>query len=234
MASLVRAGASKLEVQALSSKPPTDPDKPDLPAEFRRARVGGALDQLTLEGLSLERADFSGQIAADVRIEQCRLAHVDLTGTQISRAFIQDTLLVAGSWANVRIEAMRTRRVAFKDVRMTGANLASASLEDVSFSDCRIDLGSFRFAKLTRISFQRCRLDEIDFSGAELASVAFVDCVLIKAMWADATLTRCEMRRSDISGAGNPERLRGVRMPWADALASAGELAAAAGVEIVE
>jgi uncharacterized protein YjbI with pentapeptide repeats len=196
--------------------------------------LGAPLDQFALEGSSLERADFSSQIAADVRIEQCRLAHVDLTGTQVSRAFMQDDLIVAGSWANVRVEEMRLRRVAFKDVRMTGANLASASVEDVTFSGCRIDLGSFRFAKLTRVSFQRCRLDEIDFSGAELVSVAFTDCVLIKAMWSDATLTRCEIRGSDISGAGNPERLRGVRMPWADVLASAGELAAAAGVEIVD
>jgi uncharacterized protein YjbI with pentapeptide repeats len=223
-----------VEGPALSTKPPRRPDQPDLPGEVRPATLCRALDQLALEGSSLERADFSGQSASDVRLEQCRLAHVDLTSTDLSRALLRDAVIVAGSWANVRTQEMRLRRVAFKGVRMTGANLSSASLEDVSFSDCRIDLGSFRFAKLTRVCFQRCRLDEIDFCGAELLSVTFIDCALIKAMWADATLTRCEMRGSDISGAGNPERLRGVRMPWADVLASAGELAAAAGVEIVD
>jgi len=42
------------------------------------------------------------------------------------------------------------------------------------------------------------------------------------------------MRGTDISGAGNPERLRGVRMPWPDVLASAGVLAAAVGIEVVD
>jgi hypothetical protein len=192
------------------------------------------LDHLALEGASLGRVNLSGQTASDVRLEQCQLTHVDLTGTVLSRALLRDAAIVAGSWANVRTEEMRLQRVAFKGVRMTGADLSSASLEDVSFGDCRIDLGSFRFAKLTRVRFERCRMEEIDFSGAELLSVAFINCSMVKALWAEATLTQCEMRGSDISGAGNPERLRGVRMPWVDALASAAELAAAAGVEIVD
>ena len=85
-----------------------------------------------------------------------------------------------------------------------------------------------------RVLFQGCHLEEIDFYGAELQSVRFLRCVMTKAVWADATLTRCEMRETDISGAGNPERLRGVRMPWPDVLGAARELAAAAGIKIVE
>jgi len=190
-------------------------------------------DHIALEGSLLERTDFSGQSASDVRLDQSRLAHVDLTTTALSRSVLEDVLIVGGSWANTRTAEMRLRRVAFEGVRMTGADLSSASLKDVAFSDCRIDLGSFRFAKLAQVSFERCQLDEIDFYGAELQSVMFVDCLMRRAVWADATLTRCEMRGTDISGAGNPERLRGVRMPLADVLASAVELAAAAGVEIV-
>ena len=57
---------------------------------------------------------------------------------------------------------------------------------------------------------------------------------MTRAVWAEAVLTRCEIRETDISGAGNPERLRGVRMPWTDVLSAAGVLAAAAGIEIVE
>ena len=117
---------------------------------------------------------------------------------------------------------------------MTGATLATAVFEDVSLTDCRIDLASLRSAKLTRVRFERCRLDEIDFGGAKLVSVAFIDCILVKALWTDATLTGCEMRGTDISGAGNPERLRGVRMPWPDVLASAGVLAEAVGIEVVD
>jgi uncharacterized protein YjbI with pentapeptide repeats len=117
---------------------------------------------------------------------------------------------------------------------MTGVDLSLGSLKDVSFTDCRADLASLRFAKLERVLFERCRLEEIDFYGAELASVMFLRCVMTRAVWAEATLTRCEMRDTDIGEAGNPERLRGVRMPWPDVINSAGVLAAAAGIEIVE
>lgn len=223
-----------MEGPALASQPPSHPELPDLPAELRPAPAPEALDQLAMEASSLERADFSGRSASNVRLEQCRLDRVDLTGAELLRPLLADVAVDGGSWANLRTQAMRLRRVAMAGVRMTGANLSSASLEDVSLRDCRIDLASFRFAKLTRVRFERCRLDEIDFSGAELVSVAFIDCVMIQAMWADATLTRCEMRGTDISGAGNPERLRDVRMPWVDVLASAAELAAAAGIEIID
>jgi uncharacterized protein YjbI with pentapeptide repeats len=178
--------------------------------------------------------DFSGATASEVRLDGCRLAQVDLTGTVIPQALFQDAVVVGGSWANMRTQKMRMRRVSFAGVRLTGATLASASLEDAVFTDCRIDLASFRSATLNRVRFERCRLDEIDFGGAKLTSVEFIDCVLVKALWTEATLTRCEMRGSDISGAGNPERLRGVRMPWPDVLASAAVLAAAVGVEIID
>jgi uncharacterized protein YjbI with pentapeptide repeats len=169
-----------------------------------------------------------------VRFDGCRLAQVDLTGSVLSRVLLQDAMVAGGSWANVHVVEMRMRRVDWRGVRLTGATLSGAVLEDVSFSDCRIDLASFRSAKMARVRFERCRLDEADFSGAKLGSVMFVGCVLVKALWTDATLSRCEMRGTDISGAGNPERLRGVRMPWPDVLAAAAVLAEAVGVEIID
>jgi uncharacterized protein YjbI with pentapeptide repeats len=117
---------------------------------------------------------------------------------------------------------------------MTGADLSQAAIEDASFTDCLLDLGSLHLAKLARVRFLRCRLDEMDFAGATLGSVSFTQCVLSKSLWTAATLTRCEMRGSDLSGAGNLERLKGVRMPLADVLSAALDWAAAIGVEIVD
>jgi uncharacterized protein YjbI with pentapeptide repeats len=159
---------------------------------------------------------------------------VDLTTATLSRPRLADVAIAGGSWANTRTVDMQLRRGTFRGVRMTGVGFASASVQDVSFVECRIDLSSFRFAKLARVRFERCQMEEIDFSSAQLQSVMFLDCVMVKSLWAEATLTRCEMRGSDISGSGNPERLRGLRMPWQDVLAAAGELAAAVGIEIVE
>jgi len=64
--------------------------------------------------------------------------------------------------------------------------------------------------------------------------VLFTDCDLAGASLAGATFTRCELRRCRLEGIGNPERLRGVRMPMADVVQAADVLAAAAGIEILE
>ena len=136
--------------------------------------------------------------------------------------------------SNVRTAALRVRRSAFTGVRMTGSDLAGSILEDVRFLDCRLDLAFFGTARLSRVRFERCRLDEVDFTEASLSSVAFVDCTLRGSVWTEASLTACELRGSDIAGAVHVERLRGVRMPVADVLAAATDLAAALGIEIVD
>jgi uncharacterized protein YjbI with pentapeptide repeats len=193
-----------------------------------------SLAGLALEAAALDRADFAGQTSSEVRVDGCRLTHAEFSESNMNHVLLQDVVVSGGSWANVRVREMRMRRASFTGVRLTGATLSAAAIEDVLFTDCRIDLASFRSAKLTRVRFERCRLDEVDFGGAKLASVAFVDSTLVRALWTDATLSRCEMRGTDLTGAGNPERLRGVRMPWQDVLASAAVLAAAVGIEIVE
>lgn len=218
----------------MASKPPIAPDPPDLPIEPHEARSRTLVDHLVVEGALLRRVDWSARTAGDIRLVQCRLDEVDMTGTGAPRATLEDVAITGGSLANARLSGVRLRRATLENVRLTGADFSSGSVHDTTFTDCRIDLGSFRFAALERVTFERCRLDEIDFYGAELRSVIFLDCAMVKAVWGEATLTRCEMRGTDISAAGNPERLRGVRMPWPDVVNSAGVLAAAAGIEIVD
>jgi hypothetical protein len=97
-----------------------------------------------------------------------------------------------------------------------------------------MDLCSFRFARIDRVRFERCRLGESDLYEAHLSSATFVDCDLSGVTLTGASFTRSEMRGCDLSSARNPEQLRGVRMPWVDVIRSAGELAGALGIEIVE
>ncbi len=218
----------------MASKPPIAPDPPDLPLEPHEARSRTLVDHLVLEGAVLRRIDWAAKTAGDIRLVQCRLDEVDMSGTGAPRATFEDVAITGGSLANARLSGVRVRRATFQGVRMTGADLSSGSVHDTTFNDCRIDLGSFRFASLERVTFEGCRLEEIDFYGADLRSVSFLGCAMVKAVWGEATLTRCEMRGTDISAAGNPERLRGVRMPWPDVVNSAGVLAAAAGIEIID
>jgi uncharacterized protein YjbI with pentapeptide repeats len=219
----------------MPSKPPTNPDTPDIPAELHRYdERARPLDRLELDCALVETADFSGQESTAVRIAECRLNRVDLSGSSLTAASFNDVAIAAGSWANVRTKELRVRRTTFKGVRMTGADLADSHLEDVTFVDCRMDLAFFVTAKLLRVRFERCMLDEVDWTDAHLSSVAFDRCSLARSVWTDATLLNCEMRASDMSGAAHLERLRGVRMPLEDVLTAAQDFALALGIDIVE
>ena len=119
-------------------------------------------------------------------------------------------------------------------MRLTGAALGNAVLEDVLFSDCRVDLARFRFAKLLRVRFESCRLEEADLYSTGLTSVVFSACDLTGVGLAGASFVESEMRGCRLAEVGNPECLRGVRMPWPDVVQAADVLALAVGIEIVE
>ena len=189
---------------------------------------------LEIEAVRIEKADLSGQTGSGIRIDQVRLNQIDIAGATMKAGLLTDVAVTGGNWANAQLQETRFRRVSFRNVRMTGIDLSGVELEDATFVDCQLDLAASRKAKLKRVRFERCKLDEADFSGAELSSVAFVDSSLKRSSWAEAHLFRCEARSSDITGAVNPECLRGLRMPWEDVLASAAVFAAATGIEIVE
>jgi uncharacterized protein YjbI with pentapeptide repeats len=216
------------------SKAPVAPARPDLPHELMSRELPGELRELDLEGVLLERIDLSDREAPNLQLVKSRLEQVDLSGAAVLGAGFRDVIAVGGSWANIRAERATLRNVQLGKLRLTGANLALADIEDATFQDCRIDLASFRFAKLKRVRFENCQMQEVDFYEAKLTSVVFTDCVLAGVTLAGATFTSSEMRGCDLSGAVNPGQLRGVRMAWPDVINAAGELAAAVGIEIVE
>jgi Pentapeptide repeats (9 copies) len=137
-------------------------------------------------------------------------------------------------WANRRAPRLSARRVEVRQCRLTGADLAEASLSDVSFTDCRLDLVGLRMARLERVSFRGCRMEECDFSAASLEDVLLEDCQLREATFNQALLTRVEIRRCDLTGLRGAEVFRSVRMPWNDVLENAPLFAAALGVEIID
>jgi uncharacterized protein YjbI with pentapeptide repeats len=73
-------------------------------------------------------------------------------------------------------------------------------------------------------------MEEADFHEAKLTSVLFENCSLVQASIAGVTFTRSELRGCDITALGNAERLRGVRMPWANVIQAAGVFAQAVGM----
>jgi uncharacterized protein YjbI with pentapeptide repeats len=218
----------------LASKAPIAPSPPDLPDDLagfeRPARLVGA----ELELMVLERADLANEDATRLQLLESLLVNVDLAGAKLEHALLRDVRVTEGTWANVRATGITLRRVELERVRLTGAEFSGSVLDDVTFIGCRLDLASFRNATLSSVRFHGCRMEEADYQDAVLASCVFVDCILTRSAWSNATFERSEMRGVDLAGAGNPECLRGVRMPWADVVNAAAELAAAVGIEIVD
>jgi uncharacterized protein YjbI with pentapeptide repeats len=145
-----------------------------------------------------------------------------------------DVVVCDLDWANRSVRGFKARRVELHRCRLTGSELAEATLSDVSFVDCRLDLVGLRVAKLERVVFRDCRMEECDFADATLADVLFEHCELRQASVAGARLKRVELRGCGLAGLEGVDALRGARMPWSDVLENAPLFAAALGVEIVD
>ena len=137
-------------------------------------------------------------------------------------------------WANRQARGLVVRRVELHRCRLTGAELAEATLTDVIFVECRLDLVGLRMAKLDRVVFRDCRMGECDFYDASLTDVLFEHCELREATFSGVKLERVELRRSDLAGLRGVEALRGARMPWNDVVENGPLFAAALGFEIVD
>jgi uncharacterized protein YjbI with pentapeptide repeats len=137
-------------------------------------------------------------------------------------------------WANLRSVRLSALRVELRRCRLTGTELAEASLRDVMFDECRLDLVGLRHARLERVVFRDCRMSECDFYGASLKDVLFERCELREATLSATTLQRVELRGCDLTAVRGAEALRGARMPWNDVLENAPLFAAVVGIEVVD
>jgi uncharacterized protein YjbI with pentapeptide repeats len=146
---------------------------------------------------------------------------------------LADVVVADQNWANQRAHRLSALRAEFRGCRLTGTDLAEATLRDITFDECRIDLVGLRHARLERVVFRDCRMSECDFYGSTLKDVLFERCELREATFSAATITSVELRGCDLAGLRGAEALRGARMPWNDVLGSAALFATALGIEIV-
>ena len=145
-----------------------------------------------------------------------------------------DVVVEDVDWANTRARGLSARRAELRRCRLTGVELAEATLSDVAFLDCRLDLAGLRMAKLERVVFRDCQLTECDFYEASLTDVLFERCTLREATLSGVKLERIELRGCDLTGVQGVEALRGARIPFDDVLQNAVLFAVALGLEIVD
>jgi uncharacterized protein YjbI with pentapeptide repeats len=137
-------------------------------------------------------------------------------------------------WANAQARGLSALRAELRRCRLTGVELAEATLRDVTFDECRVDMAGIRHATLERVVFRDCRMGECDFYGSSLKDVLFERCELREATFSECTIARIEFRGCNLAAVRGAEALRGARMPWVDVIENAALFAGLAGIEIVD
>jgi uncharacterized protein YjbI with pentapeptide repeats len=210
------------------------PGEPVLPLGLDRGEIASLRHDDRICELELIGAELSDQHASGVGFETVKLAGVDLSGSRLEHLSIVDGALHDCNLANVYSPRARLNRVVIERSRMTGIDLAQATLVDVAIRGCRVDLASFGSCRLERVTFDDCLLAQTDFLEARLDAVRFHDCELTRGDFRGARLRHCEFRRSDLADLQGIESLRGAAMQWPDIVAMAGAWAAALGVEVLD
>ena len=215
MAAPAIAALQAPDLPELTPVVPAPGDSGDL--ELSGARVSGSgaavaagrvrVRESELEGLVVEAANAPGLSLVDVVMRNCNLSNVDAR------------------------EGLLTR-VAMHGSQLVGFGFTRGEIRDLHVTDSSLQLASFSSAKLHNVVFERVNLAEASFMEARLEAVAFVDCRLDGTDFRRATLSGCAIRGVSLDGVLGVESLRGVRMPWADVVGSAGALAAALGIVV--
>lgn len=208
---------------------------PDLP-ELTAVSVDAGAAELELSG-ALVAVDVARGERGEVAVRRVRVRESELRGLVLGAGTaagltLIDVVLDGCGLSNVDGREGLMTRVEMRRSQLVGFGFTRGEARDLRVVDCSLQLASFTSATLHNVIFERVNLAEASFMDARLEAVAFVDCRLEGADFRDARLSGCAIRGATLDGVLGVESLRGLRMPWADVLSSAGALAAALGITI--
>jgi uncharacterized protein YjbI with pentapeptide repeats len=147
---------------------------------------------------------------------------------------MRDAVLRDANLANATFRGGEWTRVLVNGGRLTGLQVAEATLRDVLWRRCGAEMAAFRHTHLTRVTFADCNLREADFTGVRAEHVRFLDCDLRGAAFHHAQMTSSELRRCRLGGIEGVEGLRGAAMELEQLLELAPTLAHALGIGLLE
>jgi uncharacterized protein YjbI with pentapeptide repeats len=204
---------------------------PDLPELTPAVPALGDSGDLELSGARV--SGFGAAVAARrVRVRESELEGLVFEASNAPGLTLVDVVMRACNLSNLDAREGLMTRVATHDSQLVGFGFTRGEIRDLHMTDSSLQLASFASAKLHNVVFERVNLAEASFMDARLEAVAFVDCRLDGTDFRRATLSGCAIRGASLDGVLGVESLRGVRMPWADVVGSAGALAAALGIVV--
>ena len=205
---------------------------PDLP-ELTAVELGNDSAELELTGALVARDAADDAVSVRrVRVRESELRGLVVQAGTAAGMTIIDSRLDGCGLSNLDGREGLLTRVEIRRSQLVGFGFDRGEVRDLRVADSSLQLASFTSATLHNVVFERVNLAEASFMDARLEAVAFVDCRLPGADFRDARLSSCAIRGASLDGVLGVESLRGVRMPWADVLSSAGALAAALGITI--
>jgi uncharacterized protein YjbI with pentapeptide repeats len=204
---------------------------PDLPELTPVVPTVGESGDLELSGARVS-ASGAAVAARRVRVRESELEGLALEAGSAPGLSLIDVVLRACNLSNLDAREGLLTRVAMHGSQLVGFGLTRGEVRDLHATDCSLQLASFASATLHNVVFERVNLAEASFMDARLEAVAFVDCRLDGTDFRRATVSGCAIRGTSLDGVLGVDSLRGVRMPWADVVGSAGALAAALGIVV--
>jgi uncharacterized protein YjbI with pentapeptide repeats len=162
---------------------------------------------LWLSGARVLELDLDRPELLDVRIEDCDLSGVVMTGGVI-------------------------RRMSLTSTRVRGVTFAKGQYDDGVLVDCTTNDLSFRFSRLRHVTFTGCDLSGVDFSNTTFEHVTIDSCDLQRARF-DAAIVKClSIRNCNLVGVYGVSGLRGAQLDASDLPGLATALAQDVGILI--
>ena len=214
-----------MEIAALQA-----PDLPELTpvaieADARALELSGAL-------VAADGIEGDAVAARRMRVRESELRGLALQPGIAAGLSLIDVVLDGCALSNVDGREGLMTRVEIRRSQLVGFGFSRGEVRDLRVVDSSLQLAALTSATLRNVVFERVNLAEASFMDARLEAVAFVDCKLEGTDFRDAKLSGCAIRGASLDGVLGVDSLRGLRMPWADVLGSAGALAAALGITI--
>lgn len=131
-------------------------------------------DDADLDGVDVRAISLGERpVLHDVRFARCRVSGVSLADSHFLGLELRDVRCLATDAAGARWPEVSMTRVEFHDCRLSGIDLAQATLRHVRFAGCRLDAANLRMIDADHVRFDDCDLRDTDFGAAKLRSVAF-------------------------------------------------------------